>query len=176
MQIGTRAIPMPSIGVRREMVRTGLGVDAAQLFQETARPVAQSSVPPSTGSSPSRGFKEEAGSTSTIDTARALLERPSFTGAQSASVATDGVRRSVSDVYGEADGDADGKLSKDEFVKFDALMRPNGSMLTEAATGRRVDGEYMYPLLDRDQKGYVTLEQVMAHGYLVPEERIAGGQ
>lgn len=81
--------------------------------------------------------------------------------------------QTVDDMFKQADANGDGVLDKDEFVNFDGQMNANGPHLIEAATGIPVDGNYMFAVIDHQNKGFVTLGQAKEHGYLVPEAKQA---
>lgn len=80
-----------------------------------------------------------------------------------------GTGRTLDKAFADADGDRDGRLSHDEFVSFDKKVKSDGPHLVEAATGRPVDGDYMFSIIDTLKAGSVTLAQVEEHGYSEPD-------
>lgn len=72
------------------------------------------------------------------------------------------VRENFGEAFKSSDADGDGVLSKDEFVSFEKKTNPTGFHLTEAFTGRSIDGAYMFGVLDRFKSGHVTRGQAAA--------------
>jgi len=76
---------------------------------------------------------------------------------------------SFSSAFSSSDANGDGVLSKNEFQNFDKAIHPGGPHLWEAATGKPVDGAYMFPLIDRAGHGYVTRDQAAQYDQVSPD-------
>lgn len=142
-------------------------------FENLFAPLGDSaaSSPAAAGSAPTGSAT---GDDATVDTGTlaGLLTRRTTTVAANAAAATAATASAsaptTDTVFDQADTDGNGTLSKDEFITFDASMNPNGPHLVEAATGRPVDGTYMFSIVDQMGLGFVTREQVKQHGYVQP--------